>query len=439
LKQFLGDACVSPDGGTRPLLDVLHDLIEPKVDQHEYAEDGHYVLELDPKLQELERNKLVTRFQAKQGIPDGVTQDNFPVTIRNVKARPIFSEYNGQVPYSPDGLLNLLGQGMVGRQSYAVLDKGDDSPVEMHFIKPGGQLNGKTVPDAYLNVKLRPELADTNYELQTTDIDVNRSYFLGTSLPDKGDEAEMSAFIYHAGAKSKGWVTAKPPPIALSGASMAAIDGKVYVFGGRDIAKVGDAWSPAPDIELNNGVPSQPLALEYDPDIDEWRVLDVEETAGFTPRANMATVVHDGKLFFIGGEEIEPGTDTLPHTKGSTVVEAYNPKTRKMETYPPLKAPVVGAIALSRGDTLEVLGGKVVELDRHSGFLQVQPQLAIQTLDTKSSSTTWKVRGDLALPASAIAGDIRAIPSVSGHIIGPFFESGNLKPKFYRYSVPPEA
>lgn len=440
LKEFLGEAAATRKYGTRTLMRVLDDLIQPKLDTHDYVEDGQYVLDLDPNFSELDRTKLIARFNAKEDIPSGVTSSNFPVVIRNLNARPVFSAYTGTVPHSDQGLLNVLGAGTVGNKSYVVLDKGDFSPIEMHQVKPGGTVNGATVPDSFVPVQLPKELAETNYALQSADIDGEKALFLGTSIPETGDEAETNAFIYNANDPAKPFTKISPPPIALSGASMAAVDGKVYIFGGRDLVKVGDEWSPAPEIELNNGVPMQPVAMEYTPETDTWRILDAEESAGFTPRANMATVAHDGKLFLIGGEELSRGKPgTLPFTTSSAAVQAYNPATRKVEEYAPLKAPVVGATALSRGDTIEVMGGKVVALNRHSGELEVQPQLAIQSLNTASTDSRFKVRRDEAVPESAIAGDVRAIPAVAGHVVGPFFASGDLSPTFYRYSVPPEA
>lgn len=439
LKEFLGEAAATRRYGTRTLMRVLDDLLQPKLDTHNYVEDGEYVLDLDPRLTDLDRTKLVALFNAKEDIPGGLTSSNFPVVIKNQNARPVFSNYTGAVPHSNEGLLNVLGTGAVGGKSYVVLDKGDFSPIELHQVKPGGTVNGATIPDSYVSVPLPKALANTNYALQTADLDEDQSLFLSTSIPESGDTAETHAFIYNPRDAANPFTQVSPPPVALSGASMTALNGKVYLFGGRDLVKIGDEWTPAPEVELNNGVPMQPLAMEYSPDTDSWRVLDAAETAGLTPRANMASVAHDGKIFLIGGEEVTRGKPgTLPFTASSAAVQAYDPATGTVEDHPPLKAPVVGATALSRGDAIEVLGGKVVALNRHTGELEVQPQLAIQSLNTASGATAFKVRRDESVPPSAIAGDVRAMPAVAGHVVGPFFDSGSLTPTFYRYSVPPE-
>ncbi len=440
LRDFLGEAVSSRKYGTRTLMRVLDDLIQPRLDTYPFLEDGQYVLDLDPAVSGLELGKLAAKFKAGQDVPSGTTSSSFPLVIRNLNARPIFQDYAGTVPHSEDGVLNVLATGSVGGRSWVVADKGDFSPIEMSFLKPGGKVNGVQVPDTYTPVALPQQLAEANYALEGIDLDENRALFIATTLPEQGDEPVMTAYLYDASARGSPWKKVSEPPLALAGAAYGAVEGKVYVFGGREVSKTGGAWSPAPELELNNGTPMQPVAMSFDPATDTWSFLDGGQLQGFVPRANMGKATHDGKLFLVGGEELAAGMPgMLPFTASSTAVQAFDPKTGSIETFSPLKTGVVSPMVLSSGRFLDVLGGKVVALDKSTGNLQVQPQLALQTLDTSRQDAKVKVRQDQAMPESAIAGDVRAIPAVAGSVVGPFFEAGELTPHFYRYSVPPEA
>jgi hypothetical protein len=445
LKDFLGEAAVTRKYGTRTLVHIIERLIQPKLDVHEFAEDGEYQLDIDPKVTDVELNKMAAQFKAKEGIPVGTSASNFPLVIRNSNARPVFHPYASKMPYSEDGLLNVLTTGMLKGKSYVVIDKGDFSDIEMHFIKPGGLVNGVQVPDSFQQVGLPEELAQSNYQVESVNLDENRALFLSTTLPDDSTEPVLTAYLYDATAKEP-WKKVAEPPLALAGAAFGAVDGKAYLFGGREIEHIDDgsktgAWLPANEIELNNGEPMQPLALSYDADKNKWSFIDTSQLQGFVPRASMGVVTHDDKLFLVGGEVLSQGKPgTAPFTSSSNVVQAFDPKEKRIENFASLKTGVVSPMVLSRGSNIEVLGGKVVELDKSTGNLQVQPQLALQTLDTSKADAKVKVRGDQTMPPStAQAGDAQAVAAVAGHVVGPFFKAGNFKPDFYRYSVPSEA
>ena len=126
------------------------------------------------------------------------------------------------------------------------------------------------MPDQFLPLTLPKLLAQSNYQLNVVPLDETRALFMGTSLPNKGTEPGMSTF--EDDARANKFTAVESPPFALAGAGIGSIAGKVLMLGGRQVEKVGGAWSPSPHVELNGGAAMQPLALIRSAE-GKWSIL----------------------------------------------------------------------------------------------------------------------------------------------------------------------
>lgn len=435
--DFFGQIGLSKDFGARPLKGIIEDLLFPKIGEklHTARDDEHYVLELDPSFTGVERARLEQAFEkAAPGIPAGVDVDTFPLRLRVSNSKPVFSSYESTVPHSDLGVLNVLGSFTAAGKSFVALNKGEfDSANELFQVQPGGIVRGERVPDSYRPIALPPELAEANYQLNIVELDNHRSLFMATSLPTDGSEPVLSTYEYDA--KANTFKKVASPPLALAGAGIGGINGKVIMMGGRQVTKVGDAWSPSPHVELNNGETMQPFAFARSTD-GEWRTMEEAETAGLTARAGYAVAKHNGQLYFAGGEVLTDGpTGTLPFLKSSKLVDIYNPETGTFAEGPELISEVTQATAVSHGDFLEVMGGLGLSLNRSVGSLEAIPKIGIQSLGTRSPNAKFKMRPDEAVPEGAVAGELRVIQTLGGSIVGPVFSGDSLTPQFRRYSV----
>jgi N-acetylneuraminic acid mutarotase len=77
------------------------------------------------------------------------------------------------------------------------------------------------------------------------------------------------------------WQALAPLPEARAGYALAAVEGKLYLFGGVD-----GAQTPRAEV------------WQYNPDLDTWQ----PQTAMSEPRAGLGSVVIDDQVFLIGGE-----------------------------------------------------------------------------------------------------------------------------------------
>ncbi len=435
--DFLGTIGLSKDFGARPLKGIIEDLFFPKIGEKlaTARDDEHYVLEIDPDFGGVERTRLEQAFEkAAPGIPQGVDVDSFPFKLRVANAKPVFATYESELPHSTLGVLNVLGSFTGAGKSFIALNKGEfDSANELFQLQPGGIVRGEQVPDRFLPLALPKVLSDANYQLNVVPLDENRALFMGTSLPSKGNQAKLSTFEYDA--KANKFIAVENPPFALAGAGIGSIRGKVLMLGGRLVEKVGEAWSPSPHVELNSGAAVQPLALERSAE-GQWSILREDATPGLTPRAGYAVSVHQGKLYFAGGEVLTEGpVGTLGFLKASKLVDVYDPQTGIFAPGPELLSEATQATAVSHGDFLEVMGGMTIALNRGTGALEVTPKKTIQSLSTRAADPKFKVRPDETVPAGAVAGELRVVPTLGGSIIGPIFSNESLTPGFRRYAV----
>lgn len=126
-----------------------------------------------------------------------------------------------------------------------------------------------------------------------------------------------------------GWERRAPMPTARSGGGKAVVDGKIYVAGGR---------------------PPGGHAFEvYDPATDTWEKLPDMPTQ----RNHLAMVAIDGKIIVAGGRT-GPGA-TAPRVD---TVEVYDPQTRIWSTAASLPAPRGGVTAAAHNGCMFVFGGE---------------------------------------------------------------------------------
>ena len=130
------------------------------------------------------------------------------------------------------------------------------------------------------------------------------------------------------------WKTLADAPRPRDHVSVAVIDNKLYVAGGRlSTARINQV--------LNTVIKEVDV---YDFKTGKWSTLDTSLNFP-TLRAGATAVVYNNRLVLIGGE-------SDAHVEAHNEVEAFNPKTNKWETLPPLKQGRHGMSAV-------VLNGKI--------------------------------------------------------------------------------
>lgn len=134
------------------------------------------------------------------------------------------------------------------------------------------------------------------------------------------------------------WSRAAPAPTARNSAASAVIDGKIYVVGGRRAIK-------QPDGSLRQ---VNVATLEvFDPATGQWT------TRAPMPQAQggLAAAAHAGRLMVFGGEQ------WVPEQKVFAESWVYDPATDRWSALPPLPTPRHGLGAATVGNSIHVFGG----------------------------------------------------------------------------------
>jgi hypothetical protein len=140
---------------------------------------------------------------------------------------------------------------------------------------------------------------------------------------------EDDMLVYNT--SSDTWSTTTGPPTPREHVAGTAVDGLVYVMGGRD------------------GVENLDAAEVYNPDADEWSPVDELPTA----RAGLGVVAAcERYVIAVGGERIAEGESGVYEE-----VEAYDVEADTWHTLPPLPTARHGLGADAVGATLYVLAG----------------------------------------------------------------------------------
>ncbi len=135
------------------------------------------------------------------------------------------------------------------------------------------------------------------------------------------------------------WETRSPMPTARNHAAIGAVNGKIYVIGGR----LGAAFI---GIASNTDV-----VEEYDPAADQWGVV---RTRMITGRSASAWGVYNGRIYVAGGEF---QNDKL--MAAFRALEAYEPKTNTWYALPQMPIPRHGLAGGMIGNRLHLVSGTV--------------------------------------------------------------------------------
>jgi N-acetylneuraminic acid mutarotase len=135
------------------------------------------------------------------------------------------------------------------------------------------------------------------------------------------------------------WRARTPMPTPRNHAVGAAVNGKVYVIGGR----VGGAFiGIAADIDV---------VEEYDPATDRWGATRARMP---TPRSAMAGGVHDGRIYISGGEG-----QTGVYMMTFRSLEAYDPAANRWTVLPNMPVSRHGLAGAVVGNELHMVSGDV--------------------------------------------------------------------------------
>jgi N-acetylneuraminic acid mutarotase len=135
------------------------------------------------------------------------------------------------------------------------------------------------------------------------------------------------------------WATRSPMPTARNHAFSGAVNGKIYVIGGR----IGSAF-----ITVSSNVD---IVEEYDPATDQWGPIKSRMP---TARSGGGWATYGGKIYVAGGElqnrQIAPSFRAL---------EAYDPATNTWSILPSMPSPRHGVAGAFIGNRLHLVSGKV--------------------------------------------------------------------------------
>lgn len=155
--------------------------------------------------------------------------------------------------------------------------------------------------------------------------------------------------VYEYDPDNNTWTKKKNMPLPSHHVAVAELDGKIYVMGGFTKPEKGPtAWVP-----INN-------AWEYDPANDAWKALAPLPTKRGSPNA----VVHNGKIYVIGGASVHPGSNVpavhpaRPH-RAVSVNEVYDPTSNTWETRQPMPTARNHAAAAMVNNKIYVIGGRI--------------------------------------------------------------------------------
>jgi N-acetylneuraminic acid mutarotase len=108
--------------------------------------------------------------------------------------------------------------------------------------------------------------------------------------------------------ESDSWTRRAPMPAEREHLAAAALDGRIYVIGGR--------WGSRGNLRT---------VEEYDPASDSWRIRTPLPTA----RGGLTAATVEGHIHVVGGEAFDPSRTFPEH-------EVYDPEADRWESAPPL-------------------------------------------------------------------------------------------------------
>ena len=155
--------------------------------------------------------------------------------------------------------------------------------------------------------------------------------------------------VYEYDPGSDTWTKKKNMALASHHVALAELNGKIYVIGGFVKPEKGPtAWQPIDNV------------WEYDPGADSWKALAPLPTKRGSPNA----VVHNGKIYVIGGAGLNPGSkETVVHParphRALGTNEVYDVAANTWETRQPMPTARNHAAAGTVNNKIYVIGGRI--------------------------------------------------------------------------------
>ena len=166
----------------------------------------------------------------------------------------------------------------------------------------------------------------------------------GFVLPKSGPPAwEPISNAWEYDPANDSWKALAPMPTKRGSPIAEAVDGKIYVIGGR----VGAAFMTTPASATD-------IVEEYDPATDHWGPL---KRSMATPRSAAAFATYKGKIYVAGGEMRD-----VKIWGAFSVVEALDPGANRWITLPSMNVPRHGHAAAVIGHRLHLVSGDVQSL-----------------------------------------------------------------------------
>jgi N-acetylneuraminic acid mutarotase len=157
------------------------------------------------------------------------------------------------------------------------------------------------------------------------------------------------------------WEARSPLPTARNHAFAGAVNGKIYVIGGR----IG-----SPFITVSSNVD---VVEEYDPAVDMWGSIKARMP---TPRSGGGWATYNGKIYTTGGE-----LQTPQYLGAFRAFEAYDPLKNVWEILPPLPSPRHGVAGAAIGNKIHFVSGKITSGGYEAGLKLSTPSHDVFVLD----------------------------------------------------------
>jgi N-acetylneuraminic acid mutarotase len=198
--------------------------------------------------------------------------------------------------------------------------------------------------------------------------------------------------VYMFDPATKQWTKKNPMPEPhVHHAMTAALNGKIYVFGGFMRPGKDIAWQP-----VNN-------AWEYTPDTDTWKAIAPLPTK----RGGGTAIAYNGKIYVIGGATILPGApdpairfDGKPRDMCVGVNEEYDPATNSWRSRAPMPTARNHFLGAEVNGKIYAIGGRL-----GSTFITRSSNTDV-TEEYDVAQDLWTTRAQMPTARSGVAGGV---------------------------------